>query len=162
MKRPLAESPWTAPVGVCALLVLTLACGKKEFEPPANGTRVGEASSQFDPAWFDTIQWTNQEQMLIDGASVYASNCRDCHGRMGAGGTEYAATRRLAVPSLVGEGWEYRDDLPAVRRLVFSGHAAGMPTHGVAGISLREIDAVSRYLLEQLRPEVLAAPEPSP
>jgi hypothetical protein len=30
-----------------------------------------------------------------------------------------------------------------------------MPTWGVAGITLREMDAVTGYLLEVLRPEVL-------
>lgn len=160
MKRPALGFRWVAPTGVAIVLLTGLACGKKEFEPPSNGERVSEAASQFDPAWFDTIDWTDREQMLIDGASVYASSCRDCHATMGEGGTAYAATRRLAVPSLVGAEWEYRDDLPAVRRLIFSGHAEGMPTHGIAGISLREIDAVSRYLLEQLRPEVLGEPDP--
>jgi mono/diheme cytochrome c family protein len=145
-----------------ALIAVTLACGKKEFEPPEDGARVSEAASQFDAAWFDTIDWEDREQMLIDGASVYASTCRVCHAMMGEGGTAYAATRRLAVPSLVGQDWQYSDDLPAVRRLVFSGHGGGMPTHGIAGISLREIDAVSRYLLEQLRPEVLSGSAAEP
>jgi mono/diheme cytochrome c family protein len=42
-----------------------------------------------------------------------------------------------------------------VRRRIFTGHPAGMPTWGVAGIPAREIDAVAAYILEQLRPDVL-------
>lgn len=160
MKRPRWGVGLLARAGWLALVTLALGCGKKEFEPPSDETRVSEAVADFDPAWFDTIEWADNEQMLIDGASVYASTCRDCHGTMGAGGTAYAATRQLAVPSLVSENWEHRDDLPSVRRIVFSGHLGGMPTHGIAGISLREIDAVARYVLEQLRPEVLSLPSP--
>ena len=47
------------------------------------------------------------------------------------------------------------DQPDSVRRRVFVGHVAGMPTWGVAGITQREIDAVSFYVLESLRPEVL-------
>ncbi len=133
----------------------TNGCGEKEFEPPSDSERVGNAEAQFDPSWFDTIQWADRDAMLLDGAAVYAATCRDCHGTVGHGQTEYARSRNLDVPSLVEPDWPYRDNLPAVRQLVFSGHSGGMPTHGIAGISVREIDAVSRYLLDQLRPEVL-------
>lgn len=136
--------------------VLSWGCGPKEFQPPPEDERVEGAAAQLDANAFDSIAWDDTERMLVEGAAVYAATCRDCHGVMGEGSTEYAATRRLAVPSLVLEDWPYASDLPAVRRLVFSGHSGGMPTHGIAGISLREIDAVSRYLLEQLRPEVLS------
>ena len=56
---------------------------------------------------------------------------------------------------MVDPDWEFRDDLEGTRRRVFVGHPAGMPTWGVAGISPREIDAVSHYVLGVLRPEVL-------
>jgi hypothetical protein len=74
---------------------------------------------------------------------------------LGDGGTDYARQRNLDVPSLVEPDWEFRDDLEGTRRRVFVGHADGMPIWGVAGISPREIDAVSYYVLEVLRPEVL-------
>jgi hypothetical protein len=45
--------------------------------------------------------------------------------------------------------------MDSVRHRIFVGHAAGMPTWGVAGISPREIDGAAYYLLERLRPEVL-------
>ncbi len=57
------------------------------------------------------------------------------------------------------EGWELDGDLEGARHRMFVGHAAGMPTWGVAGISLREIDAVAHYVLDVLRPEVLGTPE---
>jgi hypothetical protein len=43
----------------------------------------------------------------------------------------------------------------SVRHLIFIGHAHGMPTWGVAGLTDREVDAVAFYLTEVLRPEVL-------
>jgi len=142
---------------IALVCVFACACGKKEFEPPSERARLDEAGAQFDPTWFDTIQWADRERMLVEGAAVYAATCRDCHGMLGKGGTAYAATRRLAVPSLVEPEWPYENDLPGVRRLTFGGHSGGMPTHGISGITAREIDAVARYLLEQLRPEVLGA-----
>jgi mono/diheme cytochrome c family protein len=57
-------------------------------------------------------------------------------------------------PSLVREDWPF-ESVPAVRRQIFIGHPAGMPTWGVAGITPREIDAIAYYILEVLRPEVL-------
>ena len=59
------------------------------------------------------------------------------------------------MPSLVGEDWPYADAQDSVLHRIYVGHAAGMPTWGVAGITLREMDAVSHYLLDVLRPEIL-------
>lgn len=143
----------TADLGLL-LICIASACGEKRFEPPGDGSRVAQAGAQFSDASFDSIQWTDREAMLVVGAAVYSATCRDCHGVMGEGDTDYARSRSLEVPSLVQPEWPYDDNLAAVRLLVFSGHTGGMPTHGIAGITLREIDAVSRYVLEQLRPEV--------
>ena len=74
---------------------------------------------------------------------------------MGEGGTAYAKQRHLEVPSLVDREWEFAEDLTATRHRIFVGHPDGLPTWGVAGLSPREIDGVSYYLLRVLRPEVL-------
>ena len=143
--------------GLIASLGFAPGCGEKEFDPPPEADRVGSAEAQFDAAAFDTLTWTSRDTMLLEGAATWAATCRDCHGSMGRGDTEYARSRNLDVPSLVTAEWPYADNLPAVRLLIFSGHTGGMPTHGIAGITVREIDAVARYLLEQLRPEILDA-----
>lgn len=137
-----------------AALALT-GCEKHEFEPPDRARQVAQADSAFSPALFDSLTWASREQRLQTGNEVYAAHCRKCHGPLGEGATEYARQRGLEVPSLVEPEWGYARDLEGARRRVFTGHPAGMPTWGVAGITPREIDAVSFYILEQLRPDVL-------
>lgn len=140
-----------------AALVAALlgACQEREIETRSRAERVEEAEALFDPALFDTIAWADQELRIQQGNAVYAAECRRCHGTLGEGDTEYAREQELDVPSLVEPDWEYGGDPAAVRRRIFTGHEAGMPTWGVAGITPREIDAVAAYLTEDLRPEVL-------
>lgn len=141
-----------AALGVCVPLA---GCGEPEFHPPPAEERVDEAAALYSPALFDSIAWSDEEEYAIQGADVFASECRKCHGRMGEGGTAYAKERNLEVPSLVEAGWDYDGNLEAVRHRIFVGHPEGMPTWGVAGITPREIDAVAHYILTILRPEVL-------
>jgi mono/diheme cytochrome c family protein len=162
---PHGRAPWRSPrpggvlqrpAFLCALLVsLLAACEKEDYDPPDRAARVADAEELYRPAFFDTIQWESRDVQLRDGAVVYVSHCRRCHGIDGEGGTEYAAERGLNVPSLVRADWPdaQNGDVDAVRRRIFAGHTAGMPTWGVAGITPREIDAVAAYILLQLRPE---------
>ncbi|HSR43479.1 MAG TPA: c-type cytochrome [Longimicrobiales bacterium] len=132
------------------------ACGPEhEFEPPDREEQVAEADTLFSAAVFDTLTWPSDEARALEGNVVYSSRCRQCHGPLGRGGTDYATERDLDVSSLVEPGWEYADDPDGVRRRIFAGHPEGMPTFGVAGITPREIDATAFYILERLRPEVL-------
>jgi len=125
------------------------------FEPPDRGERVREAAMLYLPSLFDTITWASDSVRALDGNAVYAAKCRRCHGTLGEGDTDYAKERDLEVPSLVERDWPFAASLDSVRHTVFTGHAQGMPTFGVAGITLREIDAASYYLLYRLRPDVL-------
>ncbi|HSM36004.1 MAG TPA: cytochrome c [Longimicrobiales bacterium] len=136
------------------------ACQEPEFEPPSRAERVEEAAARFDPAMFDTISWASEAQRVLEGNAVYAAECRRCHGTVGRGGTGYARSRGLEVPSLVEADWPYADDPLAVRRRIFTGHEEGMPTWGIAGISARQIDAVAAYLTDDLRPEILEGEAP--
>lgn len=141
---------------IFGLMVFVAACkGKKEFEAPDRGERIVDAEERFRAASFDTVTWADDDARALAGNEVYAARCRNCHGPLGRGSTEYAAGRGLEVPSLVDETWSVSPQIDSVRHRVFVGHAAGMPTWGVAGITTREIDAVSFYVLERLRPEVL-------
>lgn len=137
------------------------ACGEKTFDPPDREARVAAAEERFEEVVFDTLTWEDSDERGFIGNAIYASRCRDCHGTLGRGSTEYAQSRGLDVPSLVEPDWRMASSIDSVRHRVFVGHAAGMPTWGVAGITNREIDAVSFYLLEQLRPEVLEDDGPS-
>jgi mono/diheme cytochrome c family protein len=71
---------------------------------------------------------------------------------MGDGGTPYAASQGLQVPSLVREDWPYAS-ITEVRQRVYAGHPAGMPSWGIGRLTLREIDAVAWYVQHALRPE---------
>ncbi|MEN8374060.1 MAG: cytochrome c [Gemmatimonadota bacterium] len=135
-------------------------CTEPEFEPPSRAERVEAADERFDLALFDTIAWPDSLQRLQEGNAVYAAECRRCHGTLGEGMTEYAVANELDVPTLVGPDWPLAADPMALRRKIFTGHQAGMPTWGIAGISAREIDAVAAYLTEDLRPEILGARSP--
>ena len=132
------------------------ACGgEKTFDPPSREARVAEAEALYSPALFDSIGWSSADERALEGNGVYAARCRDCHGTVGRGDTEYARAQGLDMPSLVESEWSMSMSMDSVRHRIFVGHVAGMPQWGVAGISNREIDAVAFYVLERLRPEIL-------
>lgn len=143
-----------ARVALVALIIAGVACGEKQFDPPDRAERIAAADSLYDHVRFDTITWASDSARAIQGNVVFASSCRNCHGSLGSGGTAYAAERGLDVPSLVQTDWRYEGQLDSVRHRVFVGHVHGMPTWGVAGLTPRDIDAVSHYILDVLRPEV--------
>ena len=142
-------------IPVMAMVLLVGACKGKTFEAPDRDDQIVDAEERFRAASFDTVGWADDDERALAGNNVYAARCRNCHGPLGRGETEYATGRGLQVPSLVDETWSVSPQIDSVRHRVFVGHAAGMPTWGVAGITIREIDAVSYYVLERLRPEVL-------
>jgi mono/diheme cytochrome c family protein len=141
------------PLGFIAGLLLISACSEHHFEPPSREDQVVRADSTFSPALFDSITWPNQDTRLLEGNATYAAECRRCHGTNGEGGTAYALERSLDVPVLTRLDWPQGDSVKSVRHRIFIGHPNGMPTWGVAGISLREIDAVAAYVVQQLRPD---------
>ena len=132
----------------------TAGCEPQEFEPPSREARVQRADSVYSLSLFDTVAWASDSARVLEGNVVYSSECRDCHGSMGQGATEYARQRGLTVPSLVEPDWEPEGNLEQVRRLIFVGHPAGMPSWGISRVTPREIDAVAYYLVMGLRPEV--------
>lgn len=130
-------------------------CSDHEFEPPDREARVAEAERVYSEALFDSVSWASDSARALAGNSVYASECRQCHGTLGGGSTPYADERDLDVPSLVEEEWEMAGDVEAVRRRTFTGHPEGMPTWGMGRLTPRQIDAAAYYVVEQLRPDVL-------
>ena len=140
---------------VLAAAALAAGCQDHEFHPPDRAARVAAADSLYAPALFDSITWPSLDARLDAGNLVFADECRRCHGPMGQGGTEYARERDLRVPSLVRPDWAEGADVEALRRLIFVGHPAGMPTWGIGRLTPRQIDAAAFYIAEQLRPEML-------
>lgn len=145
----------SAPLLAVVVAATVTACGEHEFEPPDREEQVEEADRLYSTALFDSVTWASDSARVQLGNSVYAAKCRKCHGPLGRGVTEYAQEHSFEVPSLVDADWPYADDLEGVRHRIFTGHAEGMPTWGVAGITPRQIDAAAHYVLEQLRPDVL-------
>jgi len=144
------------PLAASLVTVAAGGCGEKTFDPPDRDAQVAQADTAFSMSLFDSIGWASDSIRAFDGNVVYATYCRDCHGPLGAGDTEYARTRRLQVPSLVEADWRLEDSRDSILHRIFVGHSSGMPTWGVAGITRREMDAVTFYLTEVLRPEVLS------
>ena len=143
-------------LGAAALAGLwTIGCAEHHFEPPDRESQVAEADSAFSLAVFDSVGWENGAERELAGNVVYSTYCRNCHGPLGEGDTEYARARDLVVPSMVTENWALAQARDSVLHQIFVGHAEGMPTWGVAGLTPRQMDAVTYYVLEVLRPEVL-------
>jgi mono/diheme cytochrome c family protein len=144
-----------ATAAVIAVVALAaVACEAHEYERPDREDQVAEADALLTAETFDTISWASDSERGFAGNNVYAARCRSCHGPLGTGDTPYAQENRLDVPSIVRPDIPYAD-VAAMRRVIFTGHPAGMPTWGVAGIEPREIDAAAYYILHVLRPEVL-------
>jgi len=152
INRALRTASGTA---LAACLFASGACQKHKFDPPDRNQQIAQAEAQYKLADFDSIQWESDSARSINGNIVYASTCRRCHGTLGEGGTEYARSRDLDVPSLIGPEWKYDDDIGAVRHQIFVGHSTGMPTLGVASLTLREIDAVAWFTIHVLRPDAI-------
>lgn len=132
--------------------VLVGACGH-EFEPPDRSERIREQEARYSTALFDSVGWVSDELRREEGNLVYVEDCRRCHGPLGLGETDYAAERGLDVPSLVEPEWRLAQ-IDSLRRSIFVGHEDAMPIYGDGDLTPRQIDGVSAYLLEILRPEV--------
>lgn len=158
--------PPAAPRAVPALLFVAAlggvaSCGgDHEFERPDRARQIAAAESALARVDFDTITWRSDSLRLYTGNELYAAECRQCHGYLGRGDTDYARRRDLDVPSLVERDWPLAGEPDSVRRIIFSGHVGGMPSWGAWRLSPRAIDAITGYLLEQLRPEVLEGVHP--
>lgn len=137
-------------VGVVVLLAVT-ACEKQEFEPPSREAQVAQADSVYSPAVFDTIAWESDSLRIAVGNDIFAARCRRCHGYLGAGGLAEVRGDTVEIASLIEPDWAYAGDLDGIRRRIFTGHPAGMPIWGIAGLTMREIDAVSWYIDRVLR-----------
>lgn len=133
------------------------ACGHHEFEPPDREAKVRAAAAEYSPALFDTVSWASDDARDQLGNEVYVEHCRTCHGPLGKGGTDYAVEQKLPVPSLVEPEWRLASP-DSLHRTIFVGHAEGMPIFGDHDLGPRQIDAVTGYILNVLRPDVLGAP----
>ncbi|MDX1394265.1 MAG: c-type cytochrome [Gemmatimonadota bacterium] len=117
----------------------------------ARADSMAQASAMFDASAFDTIAWVAADSALARGETVYRFSCQRCHGFTGHGDGDLATEHGIVMPDLTVDDWPYDGDVPAIRERVFVGHDSEMPNWGLHGLSYRDIDAVSSYLLEEIR-----------
>lgn len=141
---------------VCVLPVLALTgCAEPpeetpEAPTPADTVRMAEA--RFDPAAFDTVTWESDQAALDRGGLVFRVSCTKCHGDAGDGdGNLVVQGDTIRPPSFRGADWRFATDPMGLRRQIFVGTEQGMPHWGLEGLKYRDVDAVARYILEDLR-----------
>lgn len=137
-----------------ALVGLVVAACEEAPEPQAEPTpadTVATALAAFDAAAFDTIAWDTDADAVVRGSIVFQYSCAKCHGSQGMGdGLFVTMGDTLRPPPFSAETFQFRDDLEGLRQHVFTGTVGGMPHWGMEGLKYRDIDAVGRFILEQL------------
>lgn len=128
-------------------------CGSGPEQRLSRADSVGVALLTFDETVFDTIGWTSGEEVLARGEVVFETSCAKCHGPEGRGDGGFVLNGvTLTPPSFLGADWRYANRPIRLRRQIFSGSVQGMPYWGLVGLQYRDIDAVSSYILQVLRP----------
>lgn len=136
-------------------LLGAVACGSDtESRAGSGAARVGTPDlPPLVASVFDTLSWSSHAQLISRGEEVYDASCKKCHGPTGAGEGGYIyGGQTYQPPSFLVASWRFANDPMALRQYVYSGSVAGMPYWGLAGVSYRDLDAVSAYILDVLRP----------
>lgn len=144
-----------------AALLLAAACGGGKEDQPADrdaarraaaADTVQMANEAYDAMGFETIEWPADSVAITRGSIVWASSCMKCHGITGLGdGGWVMRGDTLHPPSFLEADWRFRDDLDGLRRYIFAGNEEGMPHWGLVGLQPRDVDAVARFILQDLR-----------
>ena len=138
-----------------ALATVAIACGGEsvpEEAAPTAADSVVIASGMYDPANFDTVRWESQEARLERGSVVFNFSCARCHGPTGAGDAGFVTRGdTLKPPSFLADDWGFAGDRDGIRAKIFTGAEGGMPHWGLEGLQYRDVDAVTTYILEELR-----------
>lgn len=136
-----------------ALVLLSTACGGSDRPARSEADALTVAEASYDAAAFDTITWPSDSAAVARGSVVWAYSCQKCHGASGRGDGNFVQQGdTLRPPSLITAEWEFAADPAGIRRRIFTGGEQGMPHWGLEGLKIRDIDAVTRYILEVLRP----------
>lgn len=137
-----------------AVLPFTLAACAGDVPETSSGDAI-EASmlegSLFDSALFDSIDWNSDRDARSRGATVYSYSCAKCHGVKGAGDGGYRQQGRLVrPPSFRALDWRFAEDPVGLREAIYGGSDGRMPHWGRAGLTPRDVDAVAKYIQEEL------------
>lgn len=139
-----------------AVLMGVAACGGGGAETEAAATQevdsVALAAEAFDAAAFDTITWESNQKAMERGAVVWAYSCQKCHGERGRGDAGFVLRGdTLQPPSFLAVDWPYASDPVGLRRAIYTGNQEGMPHWGLIGLKPKDIDAVARFIMGDLR-----------
>jgi len=142
-------------VVICAAAAACQKSGAQAGPPPNAADTVAVATAEFAPAAFDTVKWASDSLRLARGADVFKWGCAECHGPSGHGdGGKVINGVPLRPPNFHDAAWHLAGDTEAVRKKVYSGNVQGMPHWGLRRMELRDVDAVSAYVLTVLhKPE---------
>lgn len=147
-----------------ALILLLSACGgagddevpevaPEEALRAARADSVARAEEMYDATVFDTITWEDDNARWERGGVVWSFTCHQCHGSDGKGQGEEAVKFAIEVPDLTAPDWQYADDIPAIRHVIFVGHDSEMPSMGLIGLPYPDVDAAAYYINDLLRAE---------
>ncbi len=138
-----------------AVLIGLAACGggsdaDRQMTQEVDSVALAEAA--YDSAAFDTITWESEQKAVERGGVVWAYSCRKCHGERGRGDAGFVLRGdTLEPPSFLAMDWALAGDPEAIRRAIFAGNAEGMPHWGLVGLGPKDIDAVVKYIMLDLR-----------
>jgi mono/diheme cytochrome c family protein len=129
-------------MAAAALIVAGVAsgCGGGNKGAVATTTTTATATTTRTTATVTTATTTGGSQ-VANGAQLFSDNCEACHGLMGAGGHVGPNLQKSSVA----------EHLTQVEKQVRNGGGAMPPFSGV--LSDQEIDAVARYVVEQIAPK---------
>ena len=92
------------------------------------------------------------QEAVERGGLVYRISCSKCHGDGGRGNGNFVLQGdTLRPPSFLASDWRFAEDPVGLRQAIYTGNVAGMPYWGLVGLKYRDIDAVSRYVIDFLR-----------
>jgi mono/diheme cytochrome c family protein len=136
-----------------ALLAVAACSSDNESQAVSSALSVDIQRPPFDATVFDTLTWSSKEELLARGQAVFEANCEKCHGPTG-GGEEGFTYNGLSYtpPSWLVADWRFANDPIGLRQYIYSGSVGDMPYWGLAGVSYRDLDAVSNYIVNVLRP----------
>ena len=163
-RRPGSGPTRAAPVltmGALTLMVTAALACQKEASPEwreaaeraAAARSAEEADRHFDPAAFDTVDFSSEYARAERGRVVYEHSCARCHGTDGRDIGPYAREKGMEVDSMSALLRPYRGDIASIRRAIFVGHAHGMPAWGLTELSPADVDAVAFFIEERLTRE---------
>ncbi len=139
-------------LGLLALALALGACQNAKSGEPSSADTVAVAQAQFAPAAFDTVHGASDSVRLARGADVFKWGCAECHGPTGHGdgGKVMPNGDTLRPPNFHDAAWRLAGDTEGVRKKVYSGNVRGMPHWGLRHMEVRDIDAVTAYVLTVL------------